>query len=39
VALLFVELALDDNVKVVDNYLNLLVLNFQDLKLDSLGVT
>jgi hypothetical protein len=39
VALLIVELALDDNNKVVDNYLILLVLNFHDFKLDSLGVT
>jgi hypothetical protein len=39
VALLIVELSLDDSKKVVDNYLVLLVLNFHDLKLDSLGVT
>jgi hypothetical protein len=39
VALLVIELALDDNIKVVDNYLILHVLNFHDLKLDSLGVT
>jgi hypothetical protein len=33
------ESCLDDNKKVIDNYLTLLVLNLQDLKLDSLGVT
>jgi hypothetical protein len=39
VALLIVGLALDDNNKVVNNYLILLELNFHDPKLDSLGVT
>jgi hypothetical protein len=39
VALLVVELALDDNIKVVDNYIILIASNVHDLKLDTLGVT